>query len=187
LSTFYFLEAHCIDKCQLLTSKNKYNAVNPENTRLKRHRMKYKNTWVVVADGTRAQIYSSKGPGTGLETVLPQAQVADNRPSGEIASDRPGRVFDIAGEGRHAVQPPTDPHRHLQKIFAGEITGVLDRQLKNSAFDQLVVIAAPKMLGDLRAAFGENIRKLVIAELDKDLSKLTIHELAVRMEKMIRI
>jgi protein required for attachment to host cells len=43
------------------------------------------------------------------------------------------------------------------------------------------------MLGDLRAAFGENIRKLVIAELDKDLSKLTIHELAGRMEKMIRI
>jgi protein required for attachment to host cells len=152
LSTFYFLEAHCIDKCQLFIGKNRYNAVDPENTRLKRHRMKYKNTWIVVADGTRAQIYSSKGPGTGLGTVLPQALAADNRPSGEIASDRPGRVFDIAGEGRHAVQPPTDPHRHLQKVFAGEITGVLDRQLKNSAFDQLVVIDVGRFT---RCVWGE--------------------------------
>ena len=149
--------------------------------------MKYKNTWIIVADGTQAQIYSNKGPGTGLETVLPQPLVAGTPPGGEIASDRPGRVFDIAGEGRHAVQPASDPHRHLQKIFAGEVAKVLNRRLKDDTFQQLVVIAAPKMLGDLRAAFGENIRKLVIAELDKDLSKLTIHQLAGRVGKVIRI
>jgi protein required for attachment to host cells len=149
--------------------------------------MKHKITWIVVADGARAQFFCSNGSGTDLETALPQALVADNRPSGKIASDRPGRVFDIAGEGRHAAQPSTDPHRHSQKIFAGEVTNVLNKQLKNSAFDQLVVIAAPKMLGDLRAAFGENIRKLVIAEIDKDLSKLTIHELAGRLDKLVKI
>ena len=63
--------------------------------------MKYKNTWVVVADGARAQFFCNKGPVTGLESALPLALVADNRPSGEISSDRPGRVFDIAGQGRH--------------------------------------------------------------------------------------
>ena len=148
--------------------------------------MKHKNTWIVVADGGRAQFFSSKGPGTGLEVALPLALVADNRPSSEISSDRPGRVFNISGQGRHAAQPPTDPHRHLQKIFATEITSVLDRQLRKNTFDQLVVIAAPKMLGDLRAAFGKNILKLVIAEIDKDLTKLNTNELAVHLENIVK-
>ena len=63
----------------------------------------------------------------------------------------------------------------------------LDQRLNNKEFQQLVVIAAPKMLGDLRAALGENIRKLVIAELDKDLSKLTIQELTRRVGEVIKI
>ncbi len=149
--------------------------------------MRSKKTWIVVADGARARFFVSEGPGSGLEPALPQALVADNRPSADIASDRPGRTFDSVGAGRHAVQPSSDPHRHSQITFAGEITEVLDQQLKSKTFDQLVVIAAPRMLGDLRAAFGENIRKLVCAEIDKDLTKLPVHELADRVGEIIRI
>jgi protein required for attachment to host cells len=149
--------------------------------------MKSKNTWIVVADGARAQIFVTKGPGTGLEAALPQALEADNRPSGQIARDRPGRTFDSAGVGRHAVQPSTDPHRNSQITFAGDISKILEQQHRKNAFDQLIIIAAPKTLGDLRAAFAENIRKLVYAEIDKDLTKLTIHELAGRLGDVIRI
>ncbi len=149
--------------------------------------MRSKKTWIVVADGARARFFVSEGPGTGLEPALPQALVADNRPSADIASDRPGRTFDSVGAGRHAVQPSSDPHRHSQITFASEIAKTLDQRLKNRAFDQLVIIAAPRMLGDLRAALGENIRKLVFAEIDKDLTKLPVHELAGRVGKIIRI
>lgn len=149
--------------------------------------MRYKNTWIVVADGMRAQIYNNKGPGTGISAVLPEPMAADPLSGTEIANERPGRVFDSVGEGRHGVQPATDPGRHHQKAFAAEIATILDQRLNNKEFQQLVVIAAPKMLGDLRAALGENIRKLVIAELDKDLSKLTIQDLARRVGEVIKI
>jgi len=149
--------------------------------------MRYKNTWIIVADGMQAQIYSNKGPGTGIDAVLPEPMAADPLSGTEITNERPGRVFDSAGEGRHGIQPATDPGRHHQKGFAAEIASILDQRFKNNEFQQLVVIAAPKMLGDLRAAFGANIRKLVIAELDKDLSKLTIQELTRRVGEVIKI
>ncbi|MCP4181998.1 MAG: host attachment protein [Hyphomicrobiales bacterium] len=41
--------------------------------------------------------------------------------------------------------------------------------------------------GDLRIALGENFHKLVVAEIDKDLTKLSTSELAIRLENIIRI
>ena len=151
--------------------------------------MKSKKTWIVVADGARARIFVTRGPGTGLEAALPQTElVADSRSSDRTErSDRPGRTFDSTGAGRHAVEPPTDPQRHGQKVFAGEISKILDQHHQKKAFDQLIVIAAPRMLGDLRAALGDNLHKLVDAEIDKDLSKLSAHELADHLVDVIRI
>ena len=149
--------------------------------------MKHKKIWIVVADSARAQFFLNNGVGTGLEPALPLALVADNRPSRHITSDRSGRTFDSSGPGRHAMQPPSDPHRHEQTIFAREIAKLLEQKREKKAFNQLVIIAAPKMLGDLRLAFSEEIRRLVVAEINKDLTKLPVHELKPHLDDLIRL
>ena len=51
-------------------------------------------------------------------------------------------------------------------------------------FDQLVVVAAPQMLGDLRQAFPEGLRKVIVAEIAKDFTKLPAHELRDAIRKL---
>jgi len=149
--------------------------------------MRNDRIWIVVADGSRAQIFLNQGPGTGLKPALHHALVADNRPSGDISSDRPGRSFDSAGAGRHAMQPSTDPHRHEQITFAHEIAKLLEDNHNKQAYERIFIVAAPRMLGDLRAALGENMKNLVAGEIDKDLTKLTAHELNAHLGKLIKL
>jgi len=149
--------------------------------------MKNNSVWIVVADGARAQVFVNKGQGAGLKSALPHALIADNRPSGDIAADRPGRAFDSTGSGRHAMQPSTDPHRHQQKTFAKTIATMLDDQHNKKAFDQLIIVAAPRMLGDLRDALAEPIRQLVFAEIDKDLTKLPVDDLTKHLGKVLKL
>ncbi len=149
--------------------------------------MKHDRTWIVVADGSRAQIFLNEGPGTGLVPALNHALVADNRSSGDISSDRPGRTFDSAGAGRHAMPPSTDPHRHAQLSFAHDVAGVLEENRHKQAYVSLFIVAAPKMLGDLRAALGGQTKKLIKGEHAKDLTKLAVHDLTTHLSKLIKL
>jgi len=149
--------------------------------------MKHNKTWIIVADGARAQVFLNSGPGSGLEPALSQALVADNRPSGDIASDRPGRSFDSAGEGRHAMQPGSDPHKYEQIVFAHDIAKLLGENRTKKAFDQLIIVAAPKMLGALRLALDSATSQLVIGEINKDLTKLPVNELSDHLNSLIKL
>lgn len=135
-------------------------------------------TWILIADGSRARLFLSQGHGTDLQPALDQEFIGVNRPSREIGSDHPGRAFDSAGQGRHAMEPPTDPHRYEKQRFANEIAGILDAARCKGSFDHLVIIAPPQALGDLRAQLSAGVRKMVAGELAKDLTKVPVHQLA---------
>lgn len=149
-----------------------------------------KTTWFLVADGARARLLTMKsGRGTGqaqrLEPVLDREFIGSNIPSREIDADRPGRTFDSAGEGRHAMEPPTDPRRKRKADFARSIANLLDGEAKRGAFDQLVVAAPPQALGDLRAEFSSSVQALVTAEINKDLVESTNEDLASRLSEVL--
>ena len=133
--------------------------------------------WLLVADAARARLFQVEQPQLTLSAALGRELIGSNLPSREIGSDRPGRTFDSAGEGRHAKEPPTDPARHAQQTFAREVVQLLDEKRLKGAFDRLIVVAPPQFLGDLRAAMTVQLRAAVVAEIGKDLSKLALPEL----------
>ncbi len=146
--------------------------------------MKKTRTWILVADGARAQIWLSEGWGKGLTRVGVEEASGGTAPTRELGSDRPGRVQDSAGSGRHAMEPRVDWHRYEKSLFAKRMAGVLDKGAGEKAFDRLVLVAPPQALGDLRAALGKAARALVTAELDKDLTSLPPRKLIQRLEKI---
>jgi protein required for attachment to host cells len=138
--------------------------------------MKGKTIWILVADGARARIFRSNAGGTRIEPALPYELVADKRPSKELISDRPGRTKDRMAHGRHALEPGTDPHVHAQQAFANKLADMLDDGRRAQAFDEVVIIAPPRMLGYIRESMNDHLRKMVRREVPKDLSKLDPNE-----------
>lgn len=149
--------------------------------------MKPTTTWILIADGARAQIFANHGPGKGMEAVAGGKFSADHRPDHEIMSDRPGRTFESVGTARHAIEPRHDPHRELKRAFSEELAAMLDKQLARKAYDRLVLVAPPTTLGDLRAALSEHVKAALYAELDKDLTKTPAHELPAHLGAVLAV
>ena len=91
-----------------------------------------KTTYVLIADGARARLFVVEEGTADLKPALGQEFIGTNLPSREIGSDRPGRSFDSAGFGRHAMEPPTDPHRHAERVFAQEVSRTPDEETNSN-------------------------------------------------------
>jgi protein required for attachment to host cells len=134
-------------------------------------------TWILVADGARARVLVSEGPGKGV-TELPDRAFAGSRErTRDLGSDRPGRSFDSFGSGRHAMGPPTDPHRHVESEFLQAVVDWLIDQDHAGNFDQLVVIAPPRALGQLRQFLSKTLTQKVVQEIGLDLTRAEADEI----------
>ena len=147
--------------------------------------MKGKRIWVVVADGARARFFLANQGGRILGPALDKVLVADKRPSRELVTDKPGRTKDRAAFGRHAMEPPTDPHEQEQIDLARKVAHLLDEERAKGHFDEVALVAAPRMLGHIRAALSNEVRKMIRTEVAKDFSKLDERELKERLEPLI--
>jgi protein required for attachment to host cells len=68
-----------------------------------------------------------------------------------------------------------------EERFAAQIADLLYGMAHAHTFDHLVVIAAPKVLGNLRAAFHPEVATRVVSEVAKDLTSVPTHDLAKRL------
>lgn len=140
--------------------------------------------WIIVTDAGRARVFELDSKGALVRTPIREME-AEIAPSREIGSDRPGRAFDSAGQGRHAEEPRTDPHRYEKRRFAHEVAAFLEDERKHDVVGQLFIVAPPQMLGDLREEFTDELKKLIKSELAKDLSMLPPHEIEQHLEEIL--
>lgn len=131
-------------------------------------------TWIVVANGARAQILQQNRKGNGLHEALPFGLIGRNLPTRECVSDRPGVVYDRRGHASHAMAPRIDAHRYEKLQFARALAEELVKGAETNAFRRLVLVAPPQTLGDLRGLLPDRVRSLVQAEIPKDLTHLSL-------------
>lgn len=136
-------------------------------------------SWIVVADSARARIFTVSSGAPGLTEI--EDLVSDNRRSGEIDVDRPGRTFDSADIGRHAKVPRTDPHRHEKARFAAQLAEKVNAAVLKGKFDDLVLVAPPEALGDLRKELCKQAHEKLSSVIEKDLTRVSAHDLPARL------
>lgn len=144
-----------------------------------------KDIWIVTADAGRAIGWSVGNGRRGKEPLRLFELESNIEESREIGSDRPGRSFDSHGEGRHAMEPPTDPKRHSAENFARDIISALQTHLKEGRFKRLVLAAPPVMLGDLRRLMPDALAATLIAERDKDLTNTPADKLLAHFDDIV--
>jgi protein required for attachment to host cells len=133
-------------------------------------------TLVLVGDGRKALFLRNKGTPLHAKLVTERVLEQDNPPTREQGTDRPGRTNGTDGVSRSALEQ-TDWHQLAEDRFASEIADALYRTGHAHGFEHLIVVAPPKVLGNLRAAFHPEVTKRVIAEVPKDLTSQPVQEL----------
>lgn len=132
--------------------------------------------WYFVGDGRRALFLRNDGdaisPSLRTEKVLEE----ENSPTHEQGSDRPGRVSAAGSAGRRSAVEPTDWHDIEEHRFAQKVAAAIEQLVRKSKVKDLIVVAPPRTLADLRNAFHSDV-KAFIAEINKDLTRHSVGEI----------
>jgi protein required for attachment to host cells len=148
-------------------------------------------TWILIADGARARLLEQDRKSRHFNPTSEQEFFGSRAQSREIASDDRGRTFDSAARGqpgdvahgRHAMEPSTDPHRYAEYAFARDLADHLEKAANEHRFDHLVVVAAPRALGDLRGLLPKTVQSKIAAEINKDLTNIPTRDLGRHLDE----
>jgi protein required for attachment to host cells len=128
------------------------------------------NGYVFVGDGRKALVLRNEGDAQNLDLKTERVFTDSNPPTHEQGADRPGREHSSVGAGRSSVSQ-TDWHDLEEHKFARDVAAALEKIVRERKVEALVVIAPPRALADLRKAFHDDVKKKIVAEIDKDLTR----------------
>lgn len=132
--------------------------------------------WIAIADGEHAR-FVQPGAGNVLHTVSSVDSASAHLRSRDIGADRPGRSFESAASAHHAVGERHDLHRQEKDRFAQFVAEQLNKAAADDSFDELLLIAPPRVMAELRGGLNDAAVKKLVGMLEKDLVKTPDHEL----------
>ena len=132
-----------------------------------------KPTWIVVADSSRARIFTAATPSAPLEELEDLTHPESREHEQELVTDLPGKHRNDTGIGAHGFQDEVEPKEQETIRFAKFLARHMDEGRKQKRYQQMIIVAAPSFLGRLRNEMTDPTRKLVVYELDKNLTQQT--------------
>jgi protein required for attachment to host cells len=121
-----------------------------------------KGALVAVVDGEKLVMFKNTGDHEPQLTALPIPEVDANG----------------SGSGGHQSSSANpDDSTKSEDGFAAGVATMLNAQALAGDFDQLLVIAAPKTLGELRKHWGKPLQAKLVGEMAKDLTGMTTDQI----------
>mgnify|MGYP002784558930 CR=1 FL=1 len=140
--------------------------------------------WIVVADGARGLVLVNEGDAIEPSLKVIRVYEQDNPKTSEQGRDKPARSFQSFSDHRSAMATP-DLHRRAEDRFVEQIIADLAKDSEAGAFDDLVIVAPPVALGEMRKSANGQLAKKIVATLDKDLTAHTVPDITAAVAKAL--
>jgi protein required for attachment to host cells len=137
---------------------------------------KKSKVWYVIADGGRARFVERDDKGA-FRTVSSFVSTELHAKSSDLGRDRPARVMESATAGRSAVEPRRDLKEAAKQDFVKLVAEQIDAEHERGQFDNLVLVAPPGVLTELRNNLSRPMTEIVVNDLQKDLTNVPDHDL----------
>lgn len=136
---------------------------------------------VIVCDGEKLLWLRNDGDSDYPNLEVEGKRKDDNPPDRELTANRRGRVQASAGSARSAYEE-TDFHQLAEDRFAADAADMLKTRALKNEYAQLIVVAPPRTLGEMRKHYHVEVQKRLIGEVDKELTGHPLDEI----EKIIK-
>lgn len=125
------------------------------------------NTHVLVMDGAKMLLFKNDGGEAEPNLNIVEHREQDSPATRDQGTSQPGTAFASVGAKRSSYEQ-TDFHQQDEDQFAVEAADMLQREVLEGRIEGLIVVAAPRTLGELRKHYHGEVAKRVIGEISKD-------------------
>lgn len=141
--------------------------------------------WILVADASRARIFSRGDDHRGLECVDTLEHPQSRAHEGDLRTGGKGTSHDQAGEGERQSDPQTTTMEKHAEIFAREIAERLKSGFNDAAFRHLVLVAEPDFLGRLREQIDAPMSRTITHTIDRNWTKHDRSRIAKQLDRQL--
>ena len=129
-------------------------------------------TWILVADEARARLFTIERPRGPLLEQEDLVNPPERQRESELGSDDTGRGSSRVGGSRHRLDPRESIREGYVRQYTRDIAHRLKQARNQGEMKRLYIVAAPHMLGQLRAALDAPTADCIVASINKDLAQL---------------
>jgi protein required for attachment to host cells len=122
------------------------------------------NTIIAVADGEKLSLFQNEGDAANVKLkAIPSADVDSSK---------------ISSGGRHSSSSANpDDSQQNEDGFSSGVADMLNKQVLDGNIKSLVIVAAPRTLGEMRKSYHKSLSEVLIGELDKDLTGHSLQDI----------
>lgn len=122
------------------------------------------NTIIAVADGEKLSLFQNEGDAANVKLkAMPAADIDASK---------------ISSGGRHSSSAANpDDSQQEEDGFGNGVANMLNKQVLDGKIKSLVIIAAPRTLGEMRKSYHKSLSDILVGELDKDLTGHSIQDI----------
>ena len=146
-----------------------------------------KTIWVIVANQAEARIYSSQQIAWDIELVKTLMHEEGAIHLRDLVSDAPGRVHDRMGSARHSMEPNTGVKEEGLRRFVKEIVEFVEAAYLKKDFNELVILAAPVVLGVIRKGLTSVLARAVVKEVPKDVVGQDVNKIQIQLKRAFEL
>jgi protein required for attachment to host cells len=139
-------------------------------------------TWVLIADGEKALFLRNDGDEIDFNLTVVSMKEQENPSTREQGTDKPGRFQDDGVQQRSSLDD-TDWHRLEKDRFADDLADLLYQRAHRGLYDRIILVASPKVLGELRHKLHKEVESRVLAELPKTLTTVPLDEVEKELQE----
>jgi protein required for attachment to host cells len=141
---------------------------------------------VIVADAKTVRVFESEAENRGLGELAvfhnPDAKAHER----DLVADRPGRIASSANKARQAYAPKASARQYALERWLKLIGAQLRSLLAARRSEGVALVAAPRLLAQLRDALPARVSDLPRVELSRDLAKQPLASLERRTQPTLR-
>ena len=141
-------------------------------------------TWILVANASKARLFSNQGPKKGLHLVKEFNHPESREKASALVSDRPGHN-QSSGGGHGSFVPASTPKQNEVEKFALELAKELDQGRASNSYARLIVVASSPFMGDLSSRLTSHVRGMISESIEKDYTRASDKELTGHLEHCI--
>ena len=144
-----------------------------------------KRSWALVADRTAAKIFDCTGKGEIPTVVFEMKNPAGHSRERDLRSDRPGSSMHDRSLRRNSLGPSRSKRGHTTASFIESVVEKLERSKRARRFEELIVIATPRILGTIRESMPPRGALRIKREIRKNMLRIHAGALPRALQKTL--
>lgn len=133
------------------------------------------NSIVLVADGRKRLLLRNEGDAMAPNLIVVNAVEESSQRTRDMVTDSAGRAFAPRSGG--GALPAADAHDVEERRFAAETADMLCRGVMSGEFCDVIVVAPPKTLGELRKHYRADVENRILREVGKNMTGSPVGEI----------